>query len=284
MSLSSAELGAPAARRGFLRGIPMDVCLAFLFLAILAIASLAPGILAWSDPFATDAAMAFQAPSWSHIFGTDHAGRDIYARVIFGTRQSMMIGIFSTAIGVSGGLLLGLLSALGPRALDVALGRLIEVLFVFPTVLMALVFIALLGTGIGPLIVAVGAGSIPDAARLVRAQALKVKHGEFVVASLALGRSGADVLFATILPNVVRSIFVVATLGVGQAILWASSLSFLGLGAAPPSPEWGVMLADGRDYMQTGWWIALFPGLFITLSVFSLTIAGRYLQQKSEAR
>jgi peptide/nickel transport system permease protein len=263
---------------------PIDAYIVFLFITILAVASLFPHLLAWGDPYATDPSRAFQSPSWHHVFGTDYAGRDLYTRVIFGARQSLLIGVLSTAIGLTGGLTLGLGSALGPRAVDIIIGRFIEVLFVFPTILMALVFIALLGTGVGPLIVAVGVGSIPDAARLIRAQALKVKQGDFVVASRALGRSESSVLLVTILPNVIRSIFVIATLGVGQAILWASSLSFLGLGAAPPSPEWGVMLADGRDYLQAGWWISLFPGLFITFSVLSLTVAGRYLQRRSEGR
>ncbi|RLP74083.1 ABC transporter permease [Mycetocola tolaasinivorans] len=271
-------------RRVRLWGIPFGVALALAFALFLLVAAVAPQIVAWGDPFATDPAAAFSAPGAAHIFGTDHAGRDIYTRIVFGAQQSLLIGVAATAIGVGGGLILGLGSALAPRAVDLVVGRLIEVLFVFPTVLIALILISILGSGIGPLIVAVGLGTVADSARLIRAQALKVKHGEFVAASRALGRSSTAVLLQTIAPNVIRPIFVIATLGVGQAILWASSLSFLGLGAAPPSPEWGTMLADGRNYLQVAWWISLFPGLFITLSALSLTIIGRFLQQRTEGR
>jgi peptide/nickel transport system permease protein len=265
-------------------GMDVGILLSFAMLVFLAAAAAFPHLLTWSDPNATDPEVAFQAPSWHHIFGTDHAGRDLYARVIFGARQSLLIGLLATGIGFGGGVLLGLGSALAPRAVDLVLGRFIEVLFVFPTVLLALVFIAVLGTGLGPLIVAVGVGMIPDAARLVRAQGLKVKHAEYVVASRALGRSSARLLRDTIFPNVLRALSVVATLGVGQAILWASSLSFLGLGAAPPSPEWGVLLGDGRDYIEIGWWISLFPGVVITLTVLSFTVIARHLQRRTEGQ
>jgi peptide/nickel transport system permease protein len=264
--------------------IPTDVTLALTFLALLVLAALVPARLTAHDPYATDAARAFLAPSWTFPFGTDHAGRDLYARVVYGTRQSLAIGVLATAIGLGGGLLLGLGSALAPAAVDLALGRLIDVLFVFPTLLMALLFIAVLGGGVGPLIVAVGVGSIPDAARLIRAQALQVEQADYVLASRALGRSGGQLLLATVLPNVVRPLFVVATLGAGQAILWASSLSFLGLGAAPPAAEWGEMLADGRDYLQVCWWMSFFPGLFITASVLCMTVVGRHLQQRGAGR
>lgn len=262
------------------RTTPSIVWAAAAFLLVLALAAVAPTLVTSLDPYATDAASAFLPPSAGHLFGTDYAGRDIFARVVFGARQSLVIGVLATMVGLAGGLLLGLGSALAPRTVDLIVGRFIELLFVFPTVLTALLLIAILGTGVGPLIIAVGVGSIPDSARLIRAQALKVKQQDYVIASRALGRSGLQVVAATIAPNVLRPIFVVATLGVSQAILWASSLSFLGLGAAPPSPEWGVMLADGRDYIDLGWWISLFPGLFITLTALSLTIVGYSLVRR----
>lgn len=263
---------------------PIGAILAFTFIGLLVVATVAPGLIAWTDPFATDPAAAFTGPGWGHPFGTDHAGRDLYSRVVHGAQQSILIGVSATVIGLTGGLVLGLGSALGSRIADFVLGRVIEVMFVFPTILTALVLISILGTGVGPLIIAVGVGSIPDSARLIRAQALKVRSMDYVVASGALGRSRAQVVVQTILPNVVRPIFVIATIGLGQAILTASGLSFLGLGATPPSPEWGTMLADGRDYLEIGWWISFFPGLTITLSVLSLTIGGRYLQGRMEHR
>ncbi|KAB2582157.1 hypothetical protein BS297_27380 [Rhodococcus erythropolis] len=258
--------------------------LAFAFIGILAIATVAPKVLTRTDPYATDPSAAFTGPTLAHVFGTDHAGRDVFSRIVYGTQQSLLIGVLATTIGLIGGLVLGLGSALGPRAADLVLGRIIEVMFAFPVILTALMLISILGSGAGPLIVAVGVGVIPDTARLIRAQALKVRSMDYVVASRALGRSKAQVVARTVVPNVARPIFVIATIGLGQTILAASGLSFLGLGAPPPSPEWGTMLADGRDYLLIAWWISFFPGMAIVLTVLSLTVGARHLQRRLEHR
>lgn len=284
--MAPARPGEPAGARprsrrpGTWRSRP-EVAASSAFLLLLLLASILPSALATHDPYQTSAALAFRPPSAEHWFGTDAAGRDVYSRIVFGARQSLLVGVLATLIGLAGGLLLGLGSALSNRFIDAVLGRLIEVLFVFPTLLVALVLITIIGTGIVPVIVAVGVGSIADNARLIRAQAFKVKSSSYVVAAEALGHSGSSVLFRTILPNVLRPIFVIGTIGVGHAILWAASLSFLGLGAQPPSPEWATMLADGRSYVQSAPWIAVIPGVLLTLTVLSLTVLGRNWQRNA---
>lgn len=264
--------------------LDLGATLAGTFVILLVIAALRPAWLAPYDPYAVRAVDAFQAPSLAHVFGTDHVGRDLLSRIIEGTSQSLLIGIGATAIGVGGGLLLGLLSGLGPRPVDLVVGRLIEVLFVFPTVLIALALIAFLGAGIGPLIVAVGVGTIADNARLIRAQTLAVRNADYVAGARALGWNGAQRIVRVVIPNVIGPVFVIATIGIAQAILWASSLSFLGFGAQPPSAEWGAILADGRNYVQSAWWISVFPGLAITLSALSFTVLARRLRNRLEGR
>lgn len=258
------------------------VALSSLFLAFLLLACLFPSLLATHDPFQTSAALAFKPPSAEYWFGTDAAGRDVYSRIVFGARQSLLVGVLATLIGLVGGIVLGLTSALSNRFIDAVLGRAIEVIFVFPTLLVALVLITVTGTGISSVIIAVGIGSIADNARLIRAQAFKVRHSNYVIAARALGHSRWQVIFRTILPNVMQPIVVIATIGVGYSILWAASLSFLGLGAQPPSPEWATMLADGRSYIQSAPWITIIPGVLLTLTVLSLTVLGRYWQRKND--
>lgn len=287
MSVEAASAPRPArahparARPQTWRSHP-EVVLAVAFLLFLLLAAAAPSLLATHDPYQTSAALAFRPPSGEHWFGTDAAGRDVYSRIVHGTRQSLLIGVLATLIGLAGGLLLGLGSALSTRVVDAVLGRIIEVLFVFPTLLVALVLITITGTGVIPVIVAVGVGSIADNARMIRAQTFKVRNSNYVVAAAALGHSRRSVVFRTILPNVLKPIVVIATIGVGHATLWAASLSFLGLGAQPPSPEWATMLADGRSYIQSAPWIAAIPGILLTLTVLSLTTLGRYWQRKND--
>jgi len=260
------------------------VVLAGAFLALTAVAVVAPDLLAPFDPDLPQPAEAFTAPGGDHPFGTDQSGRDLLSRVIHGARQSVLVGVAAAAIGVGGGGVLGLLAALGGRAADAVVSRAVEVLFAFPALLLALLFVTILGTGIGPAAVAVGIGTAPGYARMVRATAAQVAGSGYVEAARALGWSAARVTLRTIVPNVVRPLLVLGTLGIGQAVVWASSLSFLGLGAQPPAAEWGTMLADGRSYVQIAWWIAVFPGLAITLTAVSTTVVGRALQRRLDGR
>lgn len=265
------------------RNTPAGVWAGAAVLAFLALAAAAPGLLTAHDPYTIDPAAAFTPPNAAHPFGTDQNGRDVFARIITGTGQSLLLGLAATAIGLVLGGLLGITAGVSGKWLDSAICRFVEILFAFPGLLLALIVIAVSGTGIVTAAIAVGIGTAPGYARMLRTQTLQVTAAPYVETALALGRSRTHILWHTIVPNVIRPLFVLATLGVGQAIVWASSLSFLGLGAQPPAAEWGAMLADGRNYIRIAWWIAAFPGIFITLAALTTTVVGRHLQQRLEA-
>lgn len=250
-------------------------------LVLLLAAAVVPGLFTPYDPLAISPADAFQAPSPGHPFGTDESGRDVFSRVIHGAGSSLLIGVTATAIGIGLGLVLGLLGGLGNRVVDFAVTRANEVLFALPGLLLALVFIAIAGPGILTTTVAVGLSTAPGYARIIRSQVRAVRGAPYVEAATVLGRSPFTILRRHVLPNAVAPVFVLATLGVGQAIVWASSLSFLGLGAVPPAAEWGAMLSVGRTYINVAWWMTVFPGVFIVLAAASATALGRSLQART---
>ncbi|HMJ34450.1 MAG TPA: ABC transporter permease [Baekduia sp.] len=277
-------LGAVAAPVRRSRTFRPAVVASSLFLGFIALAVLAPSLVAGESPLQVHLDQSFQAPSLHHLFGTDQSGRDVYARVIHGARESVLIGLGATALGLAIATVLGLVSGLGGRIADATVTRLLEVLFAFPGLLLALLFVAIFGTGSGTEIVAVALASAPGYARMIRGQVLAVKGSPYVEASLALGHPARRTIARTILPNAMRPLVVLATLGVGQSIVWASSLSFLGLGVAPPDPEWGAMLNAGRDYIQHAWWLDFFPGAVIVAFTLAATALGRYLQTRLEGR
>jgi peptide/nickel transport system permease protein len=266
------------------RRIRVGATLAIAFLALIVIAAIAPQLFAHSDPLAIVPRNAFQPPSWEHWFGTDQSGRDIYSRVIHGARLSLFVGLAATALAMSIAIVLGLLGGLGGARTDRSVGWVLEVLFAFPSLILALLFVAIFGSGIGTLIVATGLGGAPGYARMVRGQVLAVRNAGYIEAARALGHTPGRIIGRQLLPNAMRPLIVTLTMGVGQAIVWASALSFLGLGARPPAPEWGTMLSMGRDFIANAWWLTFFPGLFIVLTTLSTTVAGRYLQQRLEGR
>ena len=269
----------------FLRRCALPLILALLPLIFFTLAIVAPSLVAPGDPYAVDPAAGMQAPSTAHLLGTDESGRDIYTRIVWGTRDSVTIGLLATAIGLGLGGLLGGIAALGPRWVDWVCSRLIEVGFSFPGILLALLVIALTGPGVTPATIAVGLSTAPGYARVLRGTMRAVAKSPYVEADLILGRSAAHRLFRTILPNTFAPLFALATLGLGQAIVWASALAFLGLGAAPPSPEWGAMLSAGRTYLITGnWWLTVFPGTAIVLVAIAATVIGRRIQRRTRAR
>ncbi len=283
--MSQLILEAPALDLARPRFTPRwGTLLAGLFLAWLVAAALAPSLFSHSDPLAIVPRDAFQAPGWAHWFGTDQSGRDIYARIVFGARQSLLIGMAATALAMAVAISLGLLGGLLGGATDRAIGWLLEVLFAFPSLVLALLFVAVFGSGIGPLIIATGIGGAPGYARMVRGQVLSVRHAGYIEAARALGHRPARIILRQLLPNALRPLVVTMTMGVGQAIVWASALSFLGLGAKPPAPEWGTMLSMGRDFVVNAPWLTFVPGLFIVLTTLSTTVVGRYLQQRLEGR
>ncbi|ASN38177.1 peptide ABC transporter permease [Arthrobacter sp. 7749] len=250
-----------------------------LLLGLIA-AAVIPAVLTPSGPLDMNPAEAFTAPGAAHWFGTDESGRDVYSRVIHGARSSLLIGFLATVIGLGLALVLGAIAGLGTRAVDFGVSRFLEVLFAFPGLLLALLVITILGPGVVTTTIAVGLSAAPGYARMIRSQVLSIRGSGYVEASIVQGKSRAFIIRHHILPNVAAPLFVLATLGVGQAIVWASSLSFLGLGATPPDPEWGSMLSLGRLYIGNAWWLTVFPGLFIVLSAAITTLLGHGIQRK----
>lgn len=256
-------------------GWPGIAAIAALLLALFAVC--APQILAPGDPLAIDPADALQPPSPAHPFGTDESGRDLYARVVHGAAASLGIGLAATAIGVGVGTLLGFIAGLGPKLLDSALGRIFEVLFALPTLVMALLFITVIGGGPVASTLAIGLATIPGYARMLRARVRGIAQSGYVEWARLDGVRPLRVFTRHIAPNSLWPLVSAATLGVGQAIVWVSALGFLGLGALPPSPEWGAMLNSGRTYIATAWWMTVFPGLAIVVTAAALTALGRRL-------
>ncbi|UCM87070.1 ABC transporter permease [Streptomyces marincola] len=256
---------------------------ACLFLGLITLAGIAPGLLAPASPTETDVLRALQAPSSEHLLGTDANGRDVLSRIIHGARPSLLAGLGATALAVVGGTVLGLLAALGGRVLDEIVMRLVDVVLSLPGMLLALLVLSITGPGTGGTLLAIAVFSIPIYARLIRVQAMVIKRSEYVEAATSLGLGRPRIIIRHILPNAFAPLVVLATIGVGAALVAASSLSFLGFGPQPPDPEWGAMLSDGRDYFSLAWWIAIFPGAAISLTVLSITVVGRRLQRRSEA-
>ena len=221
-----------------------------------------------------DYANVLQAPSGDHFFGTDEFGRDIFSRIIVGTKISLFVGLLSVTIGAIIGTALGLISGYYGGFIDSIIMRISDVLFAFPGVILAIGIIAILGPGIGNVIIAVAIFSTPSFARIVRSSTLELKESVFVKAAKNLGASDARILFKHILPGAMSNIIVYYTMTIGSSILTASSLSFLGMGAQAPSPEWGLMLSTGRAYIGLNWHMTFFPGLAIFLTVLSFNLLG----------
>jgi len=276
-----ATPGTSRARR--LRPSPGTV-VAGLVVATLAVAAVAPGLLAPGDPLAVSPVDAFSPPSPAHPFGTDESGRGLWTRVVHGAGASLLIGVVATVLGTGLGVLLGVAAGVGRgragRVADAGVSRLVEVLFALPGLLLALVVIAFTGPGALPTTIAVGLATAPGYARIVRTQVLRVRSSAMVEAAVVLGRSPGRVLVRHVLPNALAPVAVLATLGVGQAVVWASSLSYLGLGSPPPAPEWGAMLSAGRTYLGVAWWMTVFPGLAVVATAASTTVLGRALTRR----
>jgi len=258
--------------------------IAGLYLALVALAAFAPDLLATHDPLQTDVRAALQPPSGEHLFGTDQSGRDVLARVVHGAARSVGIGLLATALALVAGLAVGALSGIAPRWADAVLMRVTDILLAFPEFLVALIVVAVLGPGGANVAIAVTIAAVPVYIRLARTQTRTLRVAEHVEAARILGVGRMRAFIRHVVPGVLGSLSVLATIGIGSAILAAAGLSFLGLGPAEPQPEWGLMLAGGRNVLGQAWWISVFPGLAITLTVISATVLGRALRARMEGR
>jgi peptide/nickel transport system permease protein len=236
------------------------------------------------DPLAIAADRALQPPSARHWFGTDQFGRDILSRVIFGSRLSVPLGFIPVLIGASLGTSLGLVAGYLEGVPRRIIMRAVDVMLGFPLFLLALFIVAMLGPSLLNAMLAVGISSTPAYARVVYSSVLSIRERDFIVAARALGVSEFAILGRHVLPNVLAPVLVVGTIGLAYAILTGAALSFLGLGAAPPTPEWGAMVYAGRDYLRSYWWIATLPGLMIMLAVLAVNVLGDGLRDALDPR
>lgn len=236
-------------------------------------ALLAPWLTQY-DPVVQNLAKSQLAPgAEGHFLGTDNYGRDMFSRLVYGARISLLVGITSVSLGLIGGLVLGLLSGYYKK-LDGIIMRFVDLLFAFPGILLAMLIIAMLGTSLVNVVIAISIWSIPTCARIVRGSVLSVKKQEYVMAMKSLGASDARIILKHILPNCTAPIIVFATMRMATAILSTAALSFLGLGAQPPTPEWGAMIAAGQDFMWTAPHMTVIPGIAIMLVVFAFNVVG----------
>jgi peptide/nickel transport system permease protein len=253
-------------------------------LLVIVLFALAAPLIAPYDPIKTNQRLSLEPPSREHLMGTDRFGRDIFSRVMYGGQMSLPIGVVSVAIGVLFGVSLGLAAGFYGGWFDGLSMRFVDLLLAFPGILLALAIIAILGSSLTNLMIAVGIAAIPDYVRVTRGTVLSMKQREFVLAARVIGCRGPTIVLRHILPNVVAPVIVLATLGMAAAIITGSALSFLGLGIKPPTPEWGNMLAEGREFLQHAPWVAFFPGLAIMLTVLTINLLGDGLRDALDPR
>jgi peptide/nickel transport system permease protein len=279
-------LAAPVGARARRYRAPRDygLALAALFLLAVAAATAWPQLLSSYDPLQADPLQAQLPPGATHWFGTDQLGRDIFSRVVHGARYSILIGVSAVAIAAIIGSALGLIAGLLRGVVDEAISRVLDVISAFPDLLLVLVLISFTGPGTANLIVALGAASIPRFARVVRAQTFVIAGSGYVEQARTFGLTRLRLVLRHVLPHAIAQVPVLATIGLGSAIISAAGLSFLGMGPPRPTPEWGSMLAEGRNYLRVAWWISVWPGLVITLTVISVNTLGRRWQQSFDSR
>jgi peptide/nickel transport system permease protein len=234
---------------------------------------LAPQIAPYS-PLKLNIPERLQPPSLNHLLGTDQFGRDILSRLLYGGRLSLGVGIISVVLGLVPGVILGLASGFLRGNVDAVIMRGVDIMMALPSILLALLIVTVLGPGLTNTMIAVGIGGIPSMIRLVRGKVLSIRETEYIEAARSIGANDWRIMIRHILPNCAAPIIVVATLRLPSAIIMAASLSFIGLGAQAPTPEWGAMLASGRHFLTTSWWICTFPGLAIFLAVLGLNMFG----------
>ena len=276
-----APVARPKARR---RRTPGLVLLGVGFVAVLLLVAAAAPVLAPQDPIRQSLRGRLAAPTWSgsdgraHLLGTDHLGRDVLSRVIFGSRVSLVIGFSAVLVGGVLGSAAGLAAGFSRGRMDAVIMTVADAQLAFPFILLAIGIIAVLGPSFPTLVVVIGLSGWVSYARILRSQVLVLRSREFVESIHALGGSLARVVLRHVLPNVLSSIVVIATLELARAIVLEATLSFLGLGIQPPTPSWGGMIYEGREYLDSAWWISTFPGLVLMLTSLVVSRTGDWLR------
>jgi len=255
----------------------------FIVLCLITIAIFAP-VLAPFDPTTIDIHNVLSPPSGKHLLGTDELGRDLLSRMIWGSRVSLKVGIVAVGIAMIIGTIIGSVSGFYGGKTDAILMRFVDIMLAFPTFFLILAVIAILEPSIFTIMAVIGITGWMDVARLVRAEFLSLKERDFVDAAKALGASNFRLIFRHVLPNALSPVFVAATFGIAGAILTESGLSFLGLGVQPPDPSWGNILTSGKDNIEVAWWLSLFPGLAILVTVLSYNLVGEGLRDALDPR
>lgn len=244
-----------------------------VLVVFLLLAAFAPQIAPY-DPYFMDSSAVLQAPSTAHPFGTDNFGRDIFSRAIFGSRISLRVSLVSVSIATVLGLFLGVLAGYFGGLLDSVLSRVTDVMFAFPEVLLALLIMSILGASLNNIVIAIGIVYTPIFARISRGAVLSIRQSLYIEAARSMGVPSRAIILRHIIPNILPPVIVQITLSLAFAILAEAALSFLGIGVEPDIPSWGIMLNDGKDWLELAWWVAVFPGLSISLVVLGFNILG----------
>ncbi|MEW6376078.1 MAG: oligopeptide ABC transporter permease [Thermodesulfobacteriota bacterium] len=255
------------------------ICIVIVFTMAIFASLLSP-----YDPGKTEVSLKLKPPSLLHYLGTDQLGRDVFSRMLYGSRISLTVGFIAVAISIFIGILVGAVAGYYGRWLDSLLMRFVDIMFCFPTFFLILTVVAILGPRFYNVMVVIGITSWMGTSRFVRAEFLSLRERDFVQAAKALGVKDSRIIFRHILPNALAPVFVTATLDVATAILVEASLSFLGFGVQPPAPSWGNILTEGRTYIFDAWWLTVFPGLAILITVLSFNLLGEGLRDALDPR
>lgn len=256
---------------------------AAIVIALISAALLAPVISPY-DPMTINVHNVLSPPSLKHPFGTDDLGRDVLSRMLLGSRVSLKVGVLAVGLAILIGIIIGSIAGYYGGIIDAILMRFVDIMLAFPTFFLILAVIAILEPSIYTIMIVIGLTSWMDVARLVRAEFLTLKERDFVTAAKASGAGNLRIIFNHVLPNALSPVFVSATFGVAGAILIESGLSFLGLGVQPPNPSWGNIITSGKDNIEVAWWLSLFPGLAILITVLSYNLVGEGLRDSLDPR
>lgn len=255
-----------------------------IFIAVIILFALFAPLIAPYDPSAVDSASVLVEPSASHIFGTDMLGRDIFSRIVYGSRISLSIGFIAVGIAVLIGIVFGSIAGYYGGKADSVIMRFVDIMLCFPTLFLILAVIAILEPSIFNIMVVIGATSWMGVARLIRAEVLTLKERDYVTAAKVMRADDAWIILKHLVPNAIGPVLVSATLGIGGAILVESALSFLGIGVQPPTPSWGNILMDGKSTLGAAWWLTIYPGVFIFLTVLAYNLLGEALRDILEPK